>query len=75
MVMTITKRCTVLGKLRHYLFLCPTFWSVKPAFKCPECGKGYRCYWDGNDVGGKINICHACSAKYEASGAWPEYDA
>lgn len=72
MVMTITRRWTVLSKLKHYLFDCPTFWRRKPAFQCPHCGKKYRCYWDGNDCGGKINVCHACAAEYERLGAWNE---
>lgn len=72
MVMTITRRWTVLGKIKHYLFECPTFWQMKPAFKCPCCGKEYRCYWDGNDIGGKINVCHECAKKYERLGAWNE---
>lgn len=60
MVVEISRKFTILGKLKHYLFDCPTFWRIKPAFKCPECGGRYRCYWDGNDVGGKINLCHKC---------------
>lgn len=72
MVMTITRHWTVLSKLKHYLFECPTFWRRKPAFQCPHCGKKYRCYWDGNDCGGKINVCHECAEKYERLGAWNE---
>ena len=49
------------GKLMHYLFECPTFWRRKPAFQCPVCNATYRCYWDGNDVGGKINVCKKCT--------------
>lgn len=50
--------------LFHKLFKCPTFWRIKPAFKCPECGKTYRCYWDGNDIKERgINICNACASK------------
>lgn len=46
----------------HYLFFCPSFWSLKPAFRCPICGKTYRCYWDGYDVDGKgINLCKQCA--------------
>ena len=41
-----------------------------PAFQCPHCGKEYRCYWDGNDVGGKINVCHRCAKEYKQLGAW-----
>ena len=47
-------------KVYHYLFKCPTFWKIKPAFKCPLCRKKYRCYWDGNDDFGIINICDEC---------------
>ena len=68
--MTITKRWTAIGKIKHYLFYCPTFWRLKPAFQCPQCGKEYRCYWDGNDCGGKINVCHACAEEYERLGEW-----
>jgi hypothetical protein len=50
-----------LGKLWHYLFKCPTFWRLRPFFHCPVCGQGYRCYWDGNDVNGKINVCNRCA--------------
>lgn len=46
----------------HKLFNCPTFWRRVPAFQCPDCGKNYRCYWDGNDVDGKgVNLCDACA--------------
>ena len=48
----------------HKLFHCPTFWSLRPAYKCPECGKRYRCYWDGNDIKGHgINYCGKCAGK------------
>jgi len=36
-------------KFIHRLFKCPTFWSIRPYFTCPDCKKTYRCYWDGND--------------------------
>ena len=50
----------------HYLFNCPTFWSFKPWFKCPECSKTYRCYWDGNDVAGHgKDYCNKCAEKLE----------
>ena len=50
--------------LFHKLFTCPTFWSFKPAFKCPVCGKTYRCYWDGCDViGVGIDLCLKCGQK------------
>jgi hypothetical protein len=51
----------VIKKMLHYLFHCPTFWRVKPAFVCPCCQATYRCYWDGHDVNGKINVCSACA--------------
>ena len=55
-------------KLLHYLFRCPTFWSFKPYFKCPECGATYRCYWDGHDIVGRgINICGKCASKENQS--------
>jgi len=45
----------------HYLFKCPSFWTLVPAFQCPDCDKMYRCYWDGNDCAcGTINLCDAC---------------
>ncbi len=47
----------------HKLFECPTFWQIKPSFKCPGCGKKYRCYWDGNDVAGHgRDYCNTCAA-------------
>lgn len=54
------------GKLKHRLFSCPSFWKFKKQFHCPICGKGYRCYWDGNDFNGLINVCNKC-AKRELS--------
>lgn len=33
-------------------------------FVCPECGKRYRDYFDGNDCEcGKINLCKSCFQK------------
>ena len=56
----------MLGKLIHYLFKCPTFWSIKPAFVCPGCGKKYRCYWDGNDILDLgTDYCNACTIEHE----------
>lgn len=53
-------------KIFHYLFNCPTFWSLRPFFHCPSCGKGYRCYWNGNDVQGHgIDYCASCAADLE----------
>lgn len=53
-------------KLNHYLFHCPTFWRLKPIFKCPTCGKKYRCYWDGNDIENHgIDFCNKCAKKIE----------
>ncbi len=49
----------------HYLFHCPSFWDWKPAFKCPVCGVTYRCYWDGNDCFGMINVCNKCAKAKE----------
>lgn len=46
----------------HKLFQCAGFWKFwrdKP-FHCPICGKGYTCYWDGNDTNGMINLCDKC---------------
>lgn len=55
---------TLMQKIFHKLFKCPTFWRLKSAFKCPECGKTYRCYWDGNDIKERgIDICNACAKK------------
>ena len=53
-------------RLFHKLFKCPTFWNIRPFFHCPQCGKGYRCYWDGNDIiGVGIDYCDACAAEIE----------
>ena len=58
------------GSWYHKLFACPTFWKLKPMFRCPECGKKYRCYWDGNDVTGHgIDYCNKCAKKLEAAAA------
>ncbi len=64
-VVTLTKTWTLFSKIKHYLFHCPTFWRIKPAFTCPICGHRYRCYWDGNDCGGKIDVCKKCTTHYE----------
>jgi len=56
--MTTKKKTTIW----HKLFKCPTFWRLRPSFHCPICGNGYRCYWDGNDCGGKIDVCNECAA-------------
>lgn len=47
-------------RLRHLLFECPSFWQWRRAFSCPLCGKKYRCYWDGGDANGHINLCREC---------------
>lgn len=45
----------------HKLFNCPTFWRIKPFFRCPGCGAGFRCYWDGHDVlGVGKDYCAKC---------------
>ncbi len=50
------------NRIIHKLFYCPTFWQMKPSFKCPCCGKKYRCYWDGNDVKYVgIDLCNNCA--------------
>ena len=50
----------------HKLFRCPTFWKIKTSFKCPKCGKKYRCYWDGNDVKGHgVDYCNKCAKELE----------
>jgi len=49
-------------RFRHKLFKCPTFWRFKPSFHCPICGKGYNCYWDGNDIEDVgIDVCNKCA--------------
>ena len=53
---------TRMKRWKHLLFDCPTFWSIRPRFKCPDCGKTYRCYWDGNDTDHGINLCDTCAA-------------
>jgi hypothetical protein len=53
----------------HKLFLCPTFWGLEQSFTCPGCGKGYRCYWDGNDVEGHgQDYCDKCAKQLEEIG-------
>ena len=55
-----------LKRAYHKLFRCPTFWHLKPAFTCPDCGIKYRCYWDGNDIAGVgVNYCNNCASKLE----------
>lgn len=52
----------------HKLFGCPTFWQLLPFFHCPRCGKGYRCYWDGNDVAGHgKDYCTPCAVMLEGA--------
>lgn len=58
------------SRWRHLLFHCPTFWRLKPAFSCPICGESYRCYWDGGDIGGEINVCCRCAEKYSETGSF-----
>jgi hypothetical protein len=54
-------------KVKHLLFHCHTFWQWKRAYKCPVCGKRYRCYWDGNDVvDWGTDICADCYKKIDA---------
>jgi hypothetical protein len=63
-VVAMTMRRGFFKRWWHYLFECPTWWNRKPAFTCPDCGAQYRCYWDGHDAGGKINLCGHCARKY-----------
>jgi len=61
------KKQSLLKRVIHKLFHCPTFWEVTPRFTCPKCKKKYRCYWDGNDVEGYgIDYCDKCAAELEA---------
>jgi hypothetical protein len=56
-------------RISHKMFHCPTFWNLKPAFRCPICRATYRCYWDGNDVEGVgINLCGPCAEKHGLGG-------
>ena len=51
----------------HKLFHCPTFWKIKWAWCCTQCGKGHKCYWDGNDINGHgTDICNKCAKKLES---------
>jgi len=59
------KKKSILKQIYHKLFKCPTFWSLKPKFTCPLCGKKYRCYWDGNDTSKGINVCNKCTNEIE----------
>lgn len=61
----------LLKRIYHKLFHCPTFWKLKPTFYCPICGKGYRCYWDGNDSPGNTklkDVCDKCATRIELTG-------
>jgi hypothetical protein len=52
-------------RLWHKLVGCPTFWHLRPSFQCPDCGRDYRCYWDGHDCAcGTINLCQHCAARH-----------
>lgn len=52
-------------KLWHYLFHCSSFWQLTRAFHCPDCGRGYRCYWDGHDCDcGIVNLCGRCEPRH-----------
>ncbi len=54
--------CLLGEDMFHKLFHCPTFWRWKAWYHCPSCGKGLRCYFDGNDVAGDgTNYCDACA--------------
>ena len=70
MIVEISNKMTVFKKIIHYLFKCPSFWSVKPQFKCPVCSDTYRCYWDGSDIGGLINVCNKCADNYVNNGSF-----
>lgn len=49
-------------KWLHYLFSCPTFWSMKGAFVCIICGQRKKCYYDGNDIKDVgTDICDRCA--------------
>jgi hypothetical protein len=58
-IMIVVQRRPFIKRWMHKLFDCPTFWK-KPSFVCPICGKKYRCYWDGHDSYGFINVCNTC---------------
>lgn len=63
-VMTIPSPYSTRPKrLRHLLFNCQTFWRIRPFYHCSECGKGFRCFWDGNDCCRLTNICRRCFVK------------
>ena len=54
-------------KLFHHLFKCPSFWKIRSSFTCPDCGKEYRCYWDGYDCPcGTIHLCKTCATTTHA---------
>ena len=37
-----------------------------PRYRCPICGKGYYCYWSGNDIDGVgVDICDKCADEIE----------
>lgn len=47
----------------HKLFHCWSFWKLRRRYECPICGHRYRCYWDGNDTHGMIDVCNKCAKK------------
>ena len=65
-IVVALKEKTLRWRVWHKLFKCPTFWQLKSFFHCPQCGKGMRCYWDGNDVTGHgIDYCNPCAKALE----------
>ena len=61
-VVATIKQKPVIKRWLHKLFACPTFWRLKPFFRCPRCNRGMRCYWDGNDITGHgTDYCNACA--------------
>ena len=58
----------ILWRLGHR-FSCPSRFDEEPAFRCPDCGKKYWCYFDGNDCScGMIHLCSRCAKKHKELG-------
>lgn len=63
-VVQMTSGRSWLGQWWHKLTACPTFWKSffrSSTRRCPQCKRKIRCYWDGNDCHGMIDVCEKCA--------------